>query len=130
MADKTYKMTVTLSDGNTVDAGTFVAPQGPQGPAGELGSWESGNTSTFVFQPNSVYIVNIGGIAGLCTTKDDKTGNLSIINADSLGIVIYGIQINSAGKMSSNATIYTITSNVTSEVISIADTEFKYVKII
>ena len=38
MADKTYKMTVTLSDGNTVDAGTFVAPQGPQGPKGETGA--------------------------------------------------------------------------------------------
>ena len=38
MADKTYKMTVTLSDGNTVDAGTFVAPQGPEGPAGQQGA--------------------------------------------------------------------------------------------
>ena len=37
MADKTYKMTVTLSNGNTVDAGTFVAPQGPQGPKGDTG---------------------------------------------------------------------------------------------
>ena len=38
MADKTYKMTVTLSDGNTVDAGTFVAPQGPQGLKGDTGA--------------------------------------------------------------------------------------------
>ena len=37
MADKTYKMTVSLSDGSTVDAGTFIAPQGPQGPAGPQG---------------------------------------------------------------------------------------------
>lgn len=37
MADKTYKMTVSLSDGSTVDAGTFVAPQGPQGPQGSVG---------------------------------------------------------------------------------------------
>ena len=37
MADKTYKMTVSLSDGSTVDAGTFVAPQGPQGPQGIQG---------------------------------------------------------------------------------------------
>lgn len=37
MADKTYKMVVTLSNGSTVDAGTFVAPQGPQGPKGEIG---------------------------------------------------------------------------------------------
>lgn len=38
MADKTYKMVVTLSDGSTVDAGTFVAPQGPQGVKGDQGS--------------------------------------------------------------------------------------------
>ena len=37
MADKTYKMTVTLSDGSTVDAGTFVSPQGPQGTQGIQG---------------------------------------------------------------------------------------------
>lgn len=37
MADKTYRMTVTLSDGSTVDAGTFVAPQGPQGIQGVKG---------------------------------------------------------------------------------------------
>ena len=38
MADKTYKMTVTLSNGSTVDAGTFVAPQGPQGVKGDTGA--------------------------------------------------------------------------------------------
>ena len=37
MADKTYKMTVTLSNGNVVDAGNFVASQGPQGPKGDRG---------------------------------------------------------------------------------------------
>ena len=37
MADKTYRMTVSLSNGNTVDAGTFVALQGPQGPQGPQG---------------------------------------------------------------------------------------------
>ena len=38
MANKTYKMTVSLSDGSTVDAGTFVAPQGPQGLKGDTGA--------------------------------------------------------------------------------------------
>ena len=37
MADKTYKMAVTLSDGSTVDAGTFIAPQGPKGDTGAQG---------------------------------------------------------------------------------------------
>ena len=31
-------MTVSLSDGSTVDAGTFVAPQGPQGVKGDTGA--------------------------------------------------------------------------------------------
>ena len=38
MADKTYKMVVTLSDGSTVDAGNFVSPQGPQGVKGDTGA--------------------------------------------------------------------------------------------
>lgn len=38
MADKTYKMVVTLSNGSTVDAGTFTAPQGPQGVKGDTGA--------------------------------------------------------------------------------------------
>ena len=42
MADKTYKMTVSLSDGSTVVAGTFIAPQGPKGDTGAQGP--KGNT--------------------------------------------------------------------------------------
>ena len=37
MADKTYKMKVTLTDNRVIDAGTFVSPQGPQGPRGPQG---------------------------------------------------------------------------------------------
>lgn len=37
MADKTYKVLVTLSNNSTVDAGTFTAPQGPQGLQGPKG---------------------------------------------------------------------------------------------
>ena len=40
MANKTYKMTVTLSNGNTVDAGTFIVPEG------EIGSIEETSTTT------------------------------------------------------------------------------------
>ena len=38
MADKTYKMTITLSNNETIDAGTFTAPQGPQGEKGDTGA--------------------------------------------------------------------------------------------
>lgn len=43
MADKTYKLEFTLSDGTKINAGTFTAPQGvkgdtgAQGPQGETG---------------------------------------------------------------------------------------------
>lgn len=37
MADKTYKVLVTLSNNSTVDAGTFTAPQGPKGNTGPQG---------------------------------------------------------------------------------------------
>lgn len=37
MADKTYKLTATLSTGEEIDCGTFTAPQGPQGETGPQG---------------------------------------------------------------------------------------------
>jgi len=37
MADKTYKLEFTLSDGTKINAGTFTAPQGPQGAQGTQG---------------------------------------------------------------------------------------------
>ena len=37
MANKEYKMTVRLSDGTEIDAGTFIANQGPVGPVGPTG---------------------------------------------------------------------------------------------
>lgn len=63
MADKTYKMVVTLSDGSTVDAGTFVAPQGPQGPSGVLPDWVNATATTVL--TDGVYIIAVDNIAGL-----------------------------------------------------------------
>ena len=84
MADKTYKMTVSLSDGSTVDAGTFVAPQGPQGiqgmkgdtgaqgpqgpqgpvgpqgPAGALGDWQTATMDTEL--ADGTYLVKMAKI--------------------------------------------------------------------
>ena len=37
MADKTYKLTATLTDNTVVDAGTFTVPQGEPGTQGEPG---------------------------------------------------------------------------------------------
>lgn len=41
MADKTYRLNVTLTDGTQQSAGTFTVPQGdtgPQGPEGDPGA--------------------------------------------------------------------------------------------
>ena len=37
MADKTYELTATLSTGEEIDCGTFIAPQGPRGETGPQG---------------------------------------------------------------------------------------------
>ena len=37
MADKTYKLTATLSTGEEINCGTFIAPQGPRGATGPQG---------------------------------------------------------------------------------------------
>ena len=61
MADKTYRMTVTLSDGSTVDAGTFVAPQGP---SGGTFSWSAYTTFENFVLPEvpGVYLIDMHNI--------------------------------------------------------------------
>ena len=86
-------MTVSLSDGSTVDAGTFVAPQGPkgdtgpqgpqgekgatgpqgpQGPQGTLGEWISTTAANFTAEYNSMYLIYLvsSSSAGLLVTTD------------------------------------------------------------
>lgn len=58
MADKTYKMTVTLSDGNTVDAGTFVAPQGPVGSAINWSEYKQASDFSFPEDEYGVYLID------------------------------------------------------------------------
>lgn len=54
MADKTYKMVVTLSDGSTVDAGTFVAPQGP---SGAFSDWQDATFDTVL--QDGTYLIKL-----------------------------------------------------------------------
>lgn len=37
MADNSYKLELTLSNGSTINAGTITCPQGPKGEQGEQG---------------------------------------------------------------------------------------------
>ena len=70
MADRTYRMTVSFSDGSTVDAGTFVAPQGPQGPqgpSGALGDWQNLTDDTEL--NDGVYIFTVIAFDGVAIGK-------------------------------------------------------------
>lgn len=49
MANKEYKMTVRLSDGTEIDAGTFIANQGPQGEDG-VGVPAGGTTGQYLIK--------------------------------------------------------------------------------
>ena len=83
MADKTYRMTVTLSDGSTVDAGTFVAPQGPQGPSGAFPDWQDATFDTVL--QDGTYLVK------LINTADDpdQTAVVTIVGGNSGYFEIY-----------------------------------------
>ena len=83
MADKTYRMTVGLSNGVTLDAGTFIAPQGPQGPQGQQGpQGPAGSALNFIvhnindaLEPGT-YIIKIEGLFSgtvLCGINDSTS---------------------------------------------------------
>ena len=93
MADKTYKMAVTLSDGSTVDAGTFIAPQGPkgdtgaQGPKGDTGAQgPKGDTGAQGPQGPSGMLGD-WQIANANTELEDGTYLVAITNFNGAGIV-------------------------------------------
>ena len=100
MPDKTYKMSVSLSNGDTVDAGTFVAPQGPQGargatgpqgpvgpqgpagpqgPSGALSDWQIATANTEL--EDGTYLVAITNFVG--------AGIVRIINGQAQALVSY-----------------------------------------
>lgn len=114
MADKTYKMVVTLSNGSTVDAGTFVAPQGPQGargaqgpagpegpqgPAGQQGAsgaindWTEGRSDVTILTDGTYLIRNKD-------TGQDDPYLLTLINGEvSQGAVFCGFAAPSNGQV-------------------------------
>ena len=83
MADKTYQMTITLSNGSSVNAGTFVAPQGPQGPQGPKGEAGSGSAPKFYQLTGEgapfTLVLPTGAIGSYI--KRAKTGALTSVNS-------------------------------------------------
>lgn len=113
MADKTYKMVVTLSNGSTVDAGTFVAPQGPQGPqgpSGALSDWQIANANTEL--EDGTYLVTITNFqgAGFVRILDGKAQALVSYYASPEDNNVTEIQIEFNNKKYSQIVIASISS--------------------
>lgn len=136
MANKKYKMTVSLSDGSTVDAGTFIAPQGPKGdtgtqgpqgpqgpagPAGVIGDWVSIAESNFTAEQNSVYIIRADGYDGdtaLLSTRTGLTTKMSFISVGSDSATITHYMVGSNGKFSRIRVAKITSGNVTVQTLN------------
>lgn len=58
MADKQYKLTLSLSNGTTINAGTIIVPQGEKGEKGADGTnGTDGKTPTLSINGNGELIV-------------------------------------------------------------------------
>ena len=136
MADKTYRMTVSLSDGSTVDAGTFVAmqgPQGPQGPSGALPDWVNATAATVL--TDGVYIIAWDTLAGLAyitnsTNTGFEMGTLYEGDETTKNLIIYTGNI-ADGKFTNikQAFIMLTGTNITMDAEPITVENYKYIKI-
>ena len=73
MADNTYNLKFTLSDGTVVDAGTFTAPQGAPGAQGEQG--EKGENGITPNVNMSASVDNSVGTPSVTVTKGGTATN-------------------------------------------------------
>ena len=157
MADKTYKMTVSFSDGSTVDAGTFVAPQGqegpqgpigpegpqgpigpqgpvgPKGPSGALPDWVNATAATVL--TDGVYIIAWDTLAGLAyitngTNTGFEMGALYESDETTKNLIIYTGNI-ADGKFTNikQAFIMLTGGNITMDAEPITVENYKYIKI-
>lgn len=136
MADKTYKMTVTLSDGNTVDAGTFVAPEGPQGPAGTdggIGDLVAATVDTVLADGLYLITINQGFGQALVNISGGTNSGFSIVTINEenmLGIIYLGIN---EGKISRGYQTCIINNNGTLSFqqvpVSLKDVGYNYIKL-
>ena len=98
MADKTYKIQATLSNGSTIETGTFVVPQGPTGESAGFGtptvSTTTGNpgtnasvtVTTNASTPNTAKVFNFAftiprgntGVTGLAALEYSQIQSFSV----------------------------------------------------
>ena len=104
MADKTYKMTVTLSDGSTVDAGRFVSPQGPQGAQGIQGvQGEQGEQGKSVFYSTAPSGTSIGAPSLMTDTIAPLVGDIMIFsNGDIRAVTAVDFDLITCGQVLAN----------------------------
>lgn len=124
MADKTYRMTVSLSDGSTIDAGTFVAPQGPQGPAGQggggLGDWVTAPIDTEL-ESGKTYIVKVDAMVFTITVIFTMTDILALLPA----MVISGANKENGVITDYSVDIYTIRVD-SKKLVGLTGTQLKF----
>ena len=159
MADKTYRMTVSLSDGSTVDAGTFVAPQGPQGPegpqgpqgpaGGPMGNWVTASIDTEL-ESGKTYIVKVDAILFTLVALFTMTDFINALPAMVVGVAYkdngviteysldtYTIKVNSKKLVGLTTTQLKFTENggnvtgINSEMtfVDLDVTSFQYIKL-
>lgn len=119
MADKTYKMQVTLTDNRVLDAGTFVAPQGPQGPQGPAGSnspillsknYGDGSGNITISSNGTMYYTKRSNTGALVS---GTTGGASVNSVELLTNEEYFIIINGIGKNISLENMEGVLANIT-----------------
>ena len=104
MADKSYKLTLSLSDGSTINAGTITAPQGPNGAngvtftpsvsaAGVL-SWTNNGGLT---NPSPISIKGPKGDDAVITESDVKGWGFTKNEGTITGIKMNGVNKGTSG---------------------------------
>lgn len=80
MADKTYRMTVTLSDGTSINAGTFVAQQGAKGDTGSKGNTGATGASGIGWEHGTADPISTPTVAGTLYLNT-TTGEVWAVNS-------------------------------------------------
>lgn len=127
MADKTYKMVVTLSNGSTVDAGTFVAPQGP---SGALSNWQVATANTEL--EDGTYLVTITNFvgAGIVRILDGQAQALISYYAAPADNNVTAIQIEFNHKKYSQIVMAVISSGAVQTQAITDFQEYQYIKLV